>query len=41
MAGGKPVQSVEELRSATAGNGNVALLVQRGEARVFVPLKQG
>jgi len=40
MAGGKPVKSVEELRAATAG-GNVALLVQRGDARVFVPLKLG
>ena len=41
MAGGKPVKSVEDLRAATANNGNVALLVQRGEARVFVPLKLG
>jgi serine protease Do len=41
MAGGKPVKSVEDLRAATAANGNVALLVQRGEARVFVPLKLG
>jgi len=41
MAGGKPVQNVDELRAATSGNGNVALLVQRGEARVFVPLKLG
>jgi len=41
MAGGKPVQKVDDLRSATAGSGNVALLVQRGEARVFVPLKLG
>jgi serine protease Do len=41
LAGGKPVQNVDELRSATAGNGSVALLVQRGEARVFVPLKLG
>jgi serine protease Do len=41
MAGGKSVKSVEELRAATAGTGNVALLVQRGEARVFVPLKTG
>jgi serine protease Do len=41
MAGGKPVQNVEELRTATAGSSNVALLVQRGEARVFVPLKLG
>jgi serine protease Do len=41
MAGGKPVQSADDLRAATTGNGNVALLVQRGEARVFVPLKLG
>jgi len=41
MAGGKPVQNVDDLRSATAGSGSVALLVQRGEARVFVPLKLG
>jgi serine protease Do len=41
MAGGKPVKSVGDLRAATADNGNVALLVQRGESRVFVPLKLG
>jgi serine protease Do len=41
MAGGKPVQNVEELRSATAGSGSVALLVQRGGERVFVPMKLG
>jgi serine protease Do len=41
MAGGKPVKSLEELRAATAGNGNVALLVQRGQARVFLPLRIG
>jgi serine protease Do len=41
MAGGKPVRSVEDLRAATAGSGSVALLVQRGDARVFVPLKTG
>jgi serine protease Do len=41
MAGGKPVKSIEELRAATSGGGTVALLVQRGEARVFVPLKTG
>jgi hypothetical protein len=32
---------VGELRAATAGNGTVALLVQRGEARIFVPMKLG
>jgi serine protease Do len=41
MAGGKPVKSVDDLRAATSANGTVALLVQRGEARVFVPLKLG
>ncbi len=41
MAGGKAVQSVEDLRAATEANGSVALLVQRGNARVFVPLKLG
>jgi serine protease Do len=41
MAGGKPVQSVDDLRAATAGSGTVALLVQRGEARVFVPMRLG
>jgi serine protease Do len=41
MAGGKPVQSVDDLRAATSGSGTVALLVQRGEARVFVPMRLG
>jgi serine protease Do len=41
MAGGKNVQSVDDLRTATAGNGTVALLVQRGDARVFVPMRLG
>jgi serine protease Do len=41
MAGGKPMASVDDLRAATTGSGNVALLVQRGDARVFVPLKLG
>ena len=41
MAGGKAVKSVEDLRAATNGSGSVALLVQRGDARVFVPLKLG
>jgi serine protease Do len=41
MAGGKAVGSVAELRAATAGNGTVALLVQRGESRIFVPMKLG
>jgi serine protease Do len=40
MADGKPVKSVEELRSAAARD-NIALLVQRGESRVFIALKAG
>ena len=40
MADGKPVRNAEELRSA-ASRGTVALLVQRGDTRVFVPLKTG
>ena len=39
---GKPVKSAEELRSATAkSKGNVALLVKRGEASIFVPIEIG
>ena len=30
-----------DLRAATAGSGTVPLLVQRGEARVFVPMRLG
>jgi serine protease Do len=41
LADGRPVRSAEELRSAVASRSNVALLVQRGEARVFVALKAG
>ena len=41
MAGGKPVKSIEEFRAATSGGGNIALLVQRGDARVFLPLRVG
>ncbi len=41
MAGGKPVQSVADLRAAAVGKGNVALLLQRGDSRVFVPVKLG
>jgi serine protease Do len=41
MAGGKPVKSMEELQAATAAGGSVALLVQRGQARVFMPLRIG
>jgi serine protease Do len=41
MAGGRNVQSVDDLRAATSGSGTVALLVQRGDARVFVPMRLG
>jgi serine protease Do len=39
MADGKPVKGVEDLRQAADSRKTVALLVQRGEARVFVPLR--
>jgi serine protease Do len=39
---GKPVGSVDELKSAIDGAGkNAAVLVQRGEARIFVPVDLG
>ena len=41
MADGKAVKSVEDLRAAAGSKGSVALLVQRGDSRVFVPLKTG
>src|SRR6185295_7416799 len=41
LADGKPVRSAEDLRSAVAARDSVALLVQRGEARVFLALKAG
>ncbi|MGH8721146.1 MAG: PDZ domain-containing protein, partial [Burkholderiales bacterium] len=41
QAGGKPVKSVEDLRAATRSGKTVALLVQRGERRLFVPLQVG
>jgi len=37
-ADGKPVTKVEDLRAAASSKKTVALLVQRGEARVFVPV---
>jgi len=40
-ADGKPVSKVEDLRAAASSKKIVALLVQRGEARVFVPVKIG
>jgi serine protease Do len=41
QAGGKPVKSVEDLRAATRPGKTLALLVQRGERRLFVPLDAG
>lgn len=41
MAGGKAVRSIDDLRTAAQGSGSVALLVQRGDARIFVPVKVG
>jgi len=39
---GKPVRSAQDLKSAIDGAGkNAALLVQRGEARIFVPVQIG
>jgi serine protease Do len=41
-ANGRPVHEVGELRNAVAGaKKHVALLVQRGEARIFVPVELG
>ncbi len=41
QAGGKPVKSVADLRAATRSAKTIALLVQRGERRLFVPLQVG
>ncbi|MGH8687598.1 MAG: DegQ family serine endoprotease [Burkholderiales bacterium] len=41
QAGGKPVKSVNDLRRAAKSGKTVALLVQRGETRLFVPLQAG
>ena len=41
QAGGKPVRSIEDLREAAESGKTVALLVQRGERRLFVPLQAG
>ena len=39
---GSPVQSVEQLRNLVKGaKDEVALLVQRGDARIFVPVELG
>ena len=41
QAGGKPVNSVADLRAATRGGKSVALLLQRNGERLFVPLQAG
>jgi serine protease Do len=41
QAGGKLVHSVADLREATRSSKTVALLVQRGDQRLFVPLQTG
>jgi len=41
QAGGKLMRSVEDLRAATRTGKTIALLVQRGERRLFVPLQAG
>jgi serine protease Do len=41
QAGGKPVRSVEDLRAATRSGKTVALLLQRGDRRLFVPVQTG
>jgi serine protease Do len=39
---GKPVKSVDDLKSAIDAAGkNTAILVQRGENRLFVPVQIG
>ncbi|TXL64627.1 Do family serine endopeptidase [Zeimonas arvi] len=39
---GKPIETVEQLRAAAKGTDRqVALLVQRGDARIFVPVQLG
>ena len=41
-ANGAPVTSVEDLRNAVEkSKGHIALLVQRGDARIFVPVRVG
>jgi serine protease Do len=41
-ANGSPVNSAEELRTAVEkSKGHIALLIQRGETRLFVPVRVG
>jgi serine protease Do len=41
QAGGKPMKSVDDLKAATRSGKSVALLLQRGDQRLFVPLQAG
>jgi serine protease Do len=38
---GKPVVSVEQVRAAVASSGSAALLVQRGDQQIYVPVRIG
>ena len=41
-ANGAPVTSADDLKSAVEkSKGHIALLIQRGEARIFVPVRVG
>jgi serine protease Do len=41
-ANGSPVASTDDLKSAVEkSKGHIALLIQRGEARLFVPVRVG
>src|SRR5262249_52419141 len=41
-ANGAPVKSTEELRSAVEkSKGHIALLIQRGDTRLFIPVRVG
>jgi serine protease Do len=41
-ANGAPVTSIDDLRNAVEkSNGHIALLVQRGDSRIFVPVRVG
>jgi serine protease Do len=41
-ANGAPVTSVEDLRNAVEkSKGHIALLIQRGDTRIFIPVRVG
>jgi serine protease Do len=40
-AGDKPLRSIDDLRQAAKSNGTIALLIQRQDARIYVPLRPG